>query len=96
MGQKCPCSRHKGVLASGVIFTLFINFGIRWSELSASHSSRLNLRETATDKYWIEDCEGSIVDLDAVEKRKISCLCQVSNHLSPIFQSLACPLYQLR
>jgi len=45
--------------------------------------------------HWIAGWVGSIVGLDAVEKRKISFPCQELNPYSPVIQSVACALCQL-
>jgi hypothetical protein len=51
--------------------------------------------ERALGSHFLRDRTGPIVDLEAMEKRIISCLCRESNLDSPTVQSVAWSLYLL-
>jgi hypothetical protein len=57
----------------------FLSSALAVGELSASHPGRFTPRERAPGTHWLRGWVVPRAGLDAVEYRKISCLCRESN-----------------
>jgi hypothetical protein len=72
-GKAVPVDAMKAYKESRVIAPVILNLGTRWRWLLAARCDRFTPAERAHGTHWIRSRVGSRVDLDALEKRNVSC-----------------------
>jgi hypothetical protein len=84
-------ARHKVICGSGAtILHPRLASAFRDDELSLSCSGRSNQREQSR-RQLKRRLGGLGADVDALEKRKISCFCKEINHESSVVQNIVWP-----